>query len=401
MRSEFNPESSVIYLNAANQSLCPLQVREAIRRHQDVYEQNPTEGMARAWGGLWESQKALAQFLRADPKDLFLRPNVTSVLNSLLLGVPLPAGGEILVGELEYGAVVNICVLRAQREKLSVRILHLPTSPVAYRRCTEASLLESVVSQIGPRTKLLLLSHVLGGTGLVLPIREIAKAARERGVLFVVDGAYAPGAFPVDFVSFGDLDFYGCSLYKWMLGPKGTAFGWVNRRWQESLAPVSAGWSTFETFGPFSEFGEQSRFQETLLMTGCRDFAPFLAVRDLMELWNRLGDDAIYSRRRSLQRHLDEEVKLQLGWTALESEDPSLKGPLSAFRLPEACQARGAEFTKTVLQQTGIQLGSVSLRGIWHAVFSPHIHNDEEEVTRAVRSLRLLFFNQKVADREK
>jgi isopenicillin-N epimerase len=384
MRSEFELDSSLIYLNAANQSLCPTRVQQAIHHHQKEYERNPTQGMARAWGELWESQKGLSSFLRADPKDLFLRTNVTSVLNSFLLGIPLARGSEILVGELEYGAVVNICVLRAQREDLSLRVLTLPTNPLSYRRITASQLVDRVVSQLGPKTKLLLLSHVVAGTGLVLPLLEIARAARDRGIFLVIDGAYAPGAFDVDFSRFDLFDFYGCSLYKWMLGPKGTAFGWVNPRWQKLLEPVGAGWSTFETFGPFSDFGDQSRFQETFLMTGCRDFAPFQAIQELMALWIKIGPNQIFSRRRFLQQHLDREVRTLLGWMPLESEDPALKGPLSTYRLPEKFQTAGSHAVKKLLNEVRVQVGSVCLRGVWHLVFSPHIHNDEAEISRAV-----------------
>ena len=80
---------------------------EALARYHREFDENPTVGFAEAWGRLWEVQKKLAGFLSADPGDLFLRANVTAVLNTFLLGMPLPPDAEILVGEFEYGAIVT------------------------------------------------------------------------------------------------------------------------------------------------------------------------------------------------------------------------------------------------------------------------------------------------------
>lgn len=390
IRAEFDLDPSLIYLNAANQSLLPRIVRDAIFHHQSEYERNPTAGMNAAWGRLWKIQGRLARFLGADRFDLFLRTNITSVLNTFILGLPLPPGSEILVGELEYGAIVNICRLRASRENLSLRVLKMPSTPVSLHRTTRDSLVDGIISQLGPKTRMVVLSHVLGGVGLVMPLKEITSELRARGVFSVIDGAYAPGALVIDMTELSDVDCYACSLYKWLLGPKGTAFGWVSKESQPLLSPVNAGWSTFDTFAPFKAFGESHRFQESFLMVGCHDFAPFFAIDEMLDFWDRLGPARIRERMAELQQGLRENGARLTGWIPLRPGTEELTGPLLAYILPASVQRQGDRFATRALEEAGVQVNTVWLRGKWCVVFSPHIHNSDAEVRLALERLTTL-----------
>lgn len=381
---------TTIYLNSGNLSLLPQEVLCAQIAHLKEFEINPTQSLAQSWGKLWEVQQELARFLDADPQDLFLRENVTSVLNTVLLNVPLPKESEILVGELEYGAVYNICRMRAERDGLNLRVLKLPQSFLAIRNLSMDDLLEHIISQFSPQTKLVVLSHVIAGTGMVLPIQQIAKHTIKSGVIFAVDGAYAPGALPISFSELGDVDFYGCSLYKWMLGPKGTGFGWVAKRWQDLLEPQSAGWTTFSNHGPFLAFGGGSRFQEKFLLQGCRDFSPFFALKETLSFWHGLGAENVRRQLLKLQQHLSREVSEKLGWPQLASLDERLNGPLLAFQLPANWQKRGPDICSIVFEACHIQINTVCLRGAWHGVFSPHIYNSCDEISEAIGRLQSL-----------
>lgn len=385
MREDFAITPGLIYLNSANLSLCPRAVSEAIAKYREDFERNPTQGLREAWGKLWQSQVALATFLGARPEDLFLRANVTQVLNAFIFGFPLPAHSEILVGELEYGAIVNICRLRAQRESHAVRILKMPTTLFSMKSASVASLTDSVVSQLSPRTRLVVLSHVIGATGLVLPVREIARELRRRDIFFVVDGAYAPGALPVDFRELEEVDAYGCSLYKWMLGPKGTAFGWVSPQRQAQLQARDAGWASYDRPASLDAFGGKTDFQSRFLLSGCQDFAPFFAVRDSVAFWENRAPH-LRARMATLRKVLTD----SLTWDRWRSDDDAVNGPLLAFSLPARCQAQGPALAASLLETHGIQAHALALHGKWLVVLSPHVYNTETELERVIAALNAL-----------
>jgi isopenicillin-N epimerase len=365
----------MIYLNSGTHSLTPQSVLEAITREERAYEENPTAKLMGVFGRLWETQKRLAAFVKADPKDLFLRQNVTEAMNAFLLGIPLLEGAEILLSDLEYQAVANICRFRAERDGLTVRTFTPPFTAAALR----------------PETALVVVSHVTTGVGEVFPIADIAKTCRGEGVLLAVDGAHAAGALDLDFSKLDDLDFYGSNLHKWMLGPKGTGFGWVNRRHQDALVPLEAGWATFESPNDFAAFGDGARFPARMLMQGCRNYAPFLAISDTLDFWRERGPEMIRARVRELQAHAEKEVAAELGWKLLSPAlNGGARGPLTAFELPARLEREGYPLMSRVLREHGLQIGLPRVNGRWRLRLSPHIYNTEDEITRAVAVLKSL-----------
>jgi isopenicillin-N epimerase len=357
-----------------------------VSRYQRDYELNPTERLFKVWGELWVRQKELAAFLRARPEDIFLRPNVTHALNDFILGAPLPAKSEILLSNLEYGAILNLCRFRTEREGLSLRTFPLPLASAELKNLTEDALLERVLSSLSASTGMLVLSDVITANGLLLPIARIAAETRKRGVLLVVDGAHAPGSIPLDFAALEDVDFYGGNLHKWMMGAKGSAFGWVAPRNQEKLCERYAGWTNFEAHPAFAAFGGGSRFQHRSLWSSCHDFAPWLAIRETLAFWQRLGPENIRKRIYDLQSFTEREMEsLDL---PLLSPPPKLRGPLLTYDLPDSVQAEGFALMARVLRQYQLQIHVSPQQGRNRLRFSPHIYNNEAEIRNAVTILK-------------
>ena len=258
-RDDFSLDENVLYLNSGTQSICPRSVLDAVVRNLRQYERNPTDQLIQSWARLWQVHQELGAFLGARPEDLFLRPNITSAMNAFILGAPLSPQSEILISDTEYGAIVNTCRYRVERDKasgLTLRSFHVPGRAHEFENLTEDSLCELIVAQLSPSTRMLVLSHVMTGSGLVIPVEKLAAQTRARGVLLVIDGAHSVGALELDFLRYDDVDFYGGNLHKWALGPKGTAFGWAHPRHHTSLQPLEAGWTTFEALSPHNRFAQ-------------------------------------------------------------------------------------------------------------------------------------------------
>lgn len=382
-RNEFDVPAGLLYLNSGTHSLTPRSVLDAIARDEREYEKNPTARLMKVWERLWEVQKGLAAFLRADPRCLFLRQNVTEAMNVFLLGVPLPKGAEILLSDLEYQAVENIARFRAERDGLTLRKFHIPLPEAG--RWTPAEIAAAIERELRPQTGLLLLSHVFTGGGMTLPLAEIAARTRARGVLLAVDGAHGAGALDLDFRALQDVDFYGSNLHKWTLGPKGTGFGWVSPRHHETLVPLEAGWTTFESPNDYKDFGDGARFPSRFLMQGCRNFAPFFAIADTLAFWEKHGPAAIRARIRALQVLLEAEVAAKLKWPLLSPPlDGGLRGPLTSFVLPPRLEEEGHGLMKRLLDEHGLQISITRTQDRWRMRFSPHVYNTDEDISRAV-----------------
>ncbi|MBI3541905.1 MAG: aminotransferase class V-fold PLP-dependent enzyme [Deltaproteobacteria bacterium] len=384
MRDHFDLDDSIIYLNSGTHSIAPRAVLEAVTSYQRRYELNPTAGLLTAWGHVWEAQQAIARFVGARADDLFLRSNVTEALNAFILGMPLPSGGgEILVSDLEYGAIVNTCRFRCERDGLQLKQFHVPLEADA------GGLVAALLAAVTPKTRLVVVSHIASGTGTVFPIGDLSRELRARGVLLAVDGAHGPGALPLDLSRLDDLDFYGGNLHKWFMGPKGTAFGWVSPRHQDLIQPLLAGWPTFECPDFSDGFNHSSRFAQKMVPLGCHDFAPFVALREAAAFWDTHGAEKMRARIAALVACVEREMAA-LGWSLLSPASGPLRGPMLTYALPPGLAGEGAQFLTRVLREQRLQISSPVVQGRPSVRLSPHVHNDEGQIREAVRRLRLV-----------
>lgn len=389
MRNEFELDPKLIYLNAGSHSIAPKSVRRAVTHFQDEFELNPTKGLFSAWEKLWKAQVLLGKFLHARPADLFLRANVTEAMNSLILGFPLPQKSEILSTNLEYGAVDNIAQFKAKTAGLSYRKLELPHTSSHYSGLNDEKLTEQIISQFSRETSMLVISHIMTGTGLKIPLGRLAKETRKRGIVLAVDGAHAPGSIPLRFSELEDVDLYGGNLHKWVMAAKGTGFGWVAPRHQSTIRPIFAGWTTFNTREPFSVFDKGGEFQAKMLFSSSRDFSSFYALAEIFDFWQRWGEEKIFAKIYHLQSRAENLINEELGWTCV-SPPAALRGPLLTYKVPAPLTTEGYSLMMRLLKQFGLQIAMSPVVETPCLRISPHVWNDEDEISRAVEILKSL-----------
>lgn len=379
----------MIYLNSGSHSITPSPILDAVQRYQREYEMNPTMGLFGAYDRLWKVQCRVAKFFGADPRDIFLRANVTEVINEFVLGLSsqhLPQGCEVAITDLEYGAVTNLVRHRCERDGLKEVSVRLPSTSAEFQKLTPESVADLVLSQLTPRTRMLVCSDVMTSNGLVLPIEQIAQETRKRGILLVVDGAHGPGALDLDLKRFENVDFYGGNLHKWMMGPKGTSFGWVHPLHQDKLTPLQAGWTTYENPFIFQSFGGGSRFASRMLMVGCRDFAPFFALEDLMDYWEKTGPSKIRGEIYAMQADLEDKMRA-LDLPSLSPPRGALRGPLLSYELPQAVRDATPRLIFSLVKEQGLQVLFPLMQGRPVLRLTTHVYNTREDHTRAVEIL--------------
>jgi L-cysteine/cystine lyase len=148
-------------------------------------------------------REKVSSLIHAAPESVALTSSTTDGCNIVVAGLGLQPGDEVVTTNAEHpGLLLPLAVSDA-----TVRVADVANHPAA-----EA--LERIVSLVGPKTKLLALSHVLWTTGQAMPVQELR---RETGLPVLVDGAQSVGAIPVDV---GDVDYYTVSGQKWLCGPE-------------------------------------------------------------------------------------------------------------------------------------------------------------------------------------
>jgi isopenicillin-N epimerase len=250
---EFLLDRDLTFLNHGSYGACPAPVFERYQELQRELERNPVEFLGRRFAQLTgEARAALAAFVGARADDLVFVPNATSGLNAVIRSLPLEPGDEVLTTRHEYGAVARTW------EFVGAQLVYAEPDELA--------------GAIGPRTKAVSVSHITSPTALVLPVEEICAAAREAGVLSIVDGAHVPGQLPLDLERLG-ADVYAGNCHKWLCAPKGSAFLWARPEHQRWIEPLVVSWG----YGVETSFAERHGWQ------GTRDPAAALTVPAAIE----------------------------------------------------------------------------------------------------------------------
>jgi len=356
MREGFLLDREVAYLNHGSYGACPRPVFEEYQRLQRELEQGPTDFFTRRvarsfWGGgeqagrLVEARAALADFVGAHTEDLVFVPNPTSGLNAVIRSLSLGPEDEVLTTPHEYGAIVRTW------EFVGASLVVCEPDELAER--------------IGPRTRVVFLSHITSPTALLLPVDSVCTAAREAGVLSIVDGAHAPGHVPVDLESLG-ADIYAGTCHKWLCAPKGAGFLWARPEHQGWIVPLVISWGYHEEAG----FGERHGWQ------GTRDPAAYLAVPKAIEV------HATFDLERS--RTLADEAERRLA----ELELPRVTGtPAPFMRAVELPPGDADELWARLYDEFRVEVPVYEWEGRRILRVSIGAYNDEDDVDRLVAAL--------------
>lgn len=215
-----------IYLNNGTMGPSPYPVIEAVR-----------EGMMQSdeygnYSGYEKSIDSIAAFVGADKKEIALTHNVTEGINIACWGVPLSKRDEVIISDQEH---VGNALPWLNRFKLDGIVLKIFT-PAS----TAAETLNRINALITKRTKVIAVPHLPCTQGQVLPVKEICRLARDKGIYSCIDGAHGPGMLPLDLHDMG-CDTYASCCHKWMLGPKGTGFLYVREGFLDTLQPYFVG----------------------------------------------------------------------------------------------------------------------------------------------------------------
>jgi selenocysteine lyase/cysteine desulfurase len=179
-------------------------------------------------------RRDLAEMFGCDPEEMAITRNASEAQEIMILGLDLRRGDEVIVTNQNYGRMLTTWDQRVRRDGIVVKSISLGGPPGS-----DEDIVNRFAQAITPRTRVIETTHITNLTGHIMPVRQLSKLARERGIALFVDGAHAFAHFP--FVRDDlDVDYYGTSLHKWLHAPIGTGFLYVRRDKIKSLWPMMA-----------------------------------------------------------------------------------------------------------------------------------------------------------------
>ncbi|MDH5235311.1 MAG: aminotransferase class V-fold PLP-dependent enzyme, partial [Gemmatimonadota bacterium] len=229
----FDSDRTMINLNNGGISPAPTHVLEQMIRDLRFVNELPVEHNWRILEPRMEStRRELAKEFGCDTEEMAITRNASEGLEIMILGLDLQRGDEVVITNQNYGRMITTWEQRVRREGIVLKQISFPvplTDPKVFLRNLEAA--------ITPRTKAIELTHITNLTGQILPIRDVMRIARPRGIEVFVDGAHAFAHFPFTRDEL-DCDYYATSLHKWMHAPIGAGFLYVRKEKIPKLWPM-------------------------------------------------------------------------------------------------------------------------------------------------------------------
>jgi len=231
----YSVSPQIINLNNGGVSPSPIVVQQAVERYNQMANEGPSYFM---WQILDQGREPLRQSLArlagVSPEEIAIDRNATEALNTIILGLPLKAGDEVIGCKFDYPNMMNAWRQRAERDGIVYKQITF-----SFPMEDNDAIVKAYEEAITPRTRLIHVTHMVNWVGQVMPVRQIADMAHAHGIEVIADGAHSFGL--MDF-KIPDLhcDYFGTSLHKFLSAPIGSGMMWVKRDKIEKLWPLTS-----------------------------------------------------------------------------------------------------------------------------------------------------------------
>jgi len=243
------------------------------------------------WENKQKSVIALAEIAGCSPDELIITRNTTESLDTIIGGIHWHAGDEAIMAEQDYGAMLDMFKLVSERHGVVNKIISVPNHPK-----DDAEIVALYKNAITPKTKVILVSHMINITGQILPIKKISEMAHQYGVQVIVDGAHAFAHIQFSIADLG-CDYYAASLHKWLSVPLGAGILFAKKEHIKNIWPL------------FGDNEKDANKIKRINHTGTHPVHTDITIPDSIAYYQMIGPAKKEDRLRYLQQYWTSKVK--------------------------------------------------------------------------------------------
>lgn len=311
----------------------------------------------------------LATTVGCSAEELTLTRNTTESLDIVITGKHWQAGDETIMAEQDYGSIIEALKHVSNRYGVVNKMISVPNHP-----SSDEEIVNLYANAITPKTKLILVSHIINITGQILPIRKICDMAHAKGVEVLVDGAHAIAHFQFK-ISDLNCDYYGSSLHKWLSTPLGAGLLYVKKERMPDIWPLIVGWEK----DPYKML--------RISHTGTHPAHTDLTIADSIDYYNMIGAERKEARLRYLQQY----------WTSRVRNHPKiiLNTPVEPKRSCGIANVgiegmKPGDLAKRLLEEHKIFTVAIDGANVFGCRITPNVYTTIAELDQFVAALKKL-----------
>ncbi|RWY49176.1 aminotransferase class V-fold PLP-dependent enzyme [Mucilaginibacter gilvus] len=292
IQQAYTVNPSIINLNNGGVSPAPAVVQKALDRYNALCNEGPSYFMWRILDmGREPLREKLAALAGCLPDEIAINRNATEALNTVIYGITLKSGDEVIGSFQDYPNMMHAYEQRALRDGIIYKRLDFKF-PIE----NDEEIVKAYADAITPKTKLIHVTHMVNWVGQLMPVRKICDMAHGKGIEVICDGAHSFGL--IDF-KIPDLhcDYFGTSLHKFLSAPIGSGMMWIRKDHIEKIWPL--------TCADKPQSPDIRKFEQL----GTRSFAIEQAIGEAINFHNGIGPKRKEDRIRYLKNYWAEKAK--------------------------------------------------------------------------------------------
>ncbi len=370
IRLAYAASPNIINLNNGGVCPAPRATMDALDYYNRMCNEAPSYYM---WRTLEEQREPLrfnlAALAGASTEEIAINRNATEALNTIIFGLKLSAGDEIVLSKYDYPNMINAWKQREKRDgiKLVWVDLDLPSENEEY-------LVNAYTSKFTAKTKLVHLTHVINWSGQILPVRKIADRAHASNIEVLVDAAHSFAVLNYKIPDLG-CDYWGTSLHKFMCGPFGSGMMWIKKEKIAGVLPLLS--------SPEPESDSIKKFESL----GTRSFPIEMAIGYSLDLHNYIGSARKQERLHFLKNYWMERVRDVPGIRFYTSPKPEWSCAIGNFSIEgkKAVDIAVELFNKWKIHTVGIDWEKINGVRV-----TPNVYTTTEELDKLVMGIKTM-----------
>ena len=311
----------------------------------------------------------LARMAGCSTDELVITRNTTESLDTVIAGFDWKPGDGAVMAEQDYGAMRDMFKLQAARYGMVNATISVPNHPRS-----DDELVQLYANAITPKTRLLMVCHVVNITGQVMPVTKIADMAHARGVDVMVDGAHAFAQLAYNIPDLR-VDYYGASLHKWLGAPLGAGILYVRKDKVAKLWPI---------YGDFTVADTDIR---KLNHTGTHPSHTDLGIDHAMDFHDAVGIQRKEARLRYLQHYWTSKIRHLPKVTLNTPADPHRTCAIANVGIEGMTPS---ELARQLLDRFQVYTVAINTPTVQGARVTPHMFTTTKELDALVRGLKEL-----------
>ncbi|MFZ9742802.1 MAG: aminotransferase class V-fold PLP-dependent enzyme [Chitinophagaceae bacterium] len=368
VREAYTVSPNIINLNNGGVAPQPKVVQDAHIRYYQYCNEAPSYYMWQILDqGREPLRERLAHLCGCDTEEIAINRNATEGLNTVIFGLNLKAGDEVVLTKQDYPNMINAWKQREKRDGIKLVWVDIPL-PLE----NEEEIASYYTKAFTNKTKVVMVTHLINWCGQIMPVKKIADAAHQKGIEVIADGAHTLGHFSFNVPDLG-CDYFASSLHKWMSAPFGSGVLYIKK---EKIKNV---WALLSNNEPD---GTDIRKFESL---GTRSFASEMAIGAAIDFHDVMGSQRKEDRLRYLKNYwvdqLKNHPKISFNQPAAKHLSCAIANISVAGKKPE--EVSGELFTKYKIHAVAINWENI------HGVrVTPNVYTSIKELDKLVGAIK-------------